>query len=134
MNTMDRHVEMFITHQSGSLLSQCGIDEKITLIKSNTGVGVPLSQVSGLERTALAEFIQQFYENLFSLGSQLLAQRQCYQITSARLRVYTQNKIASSLTSAYSLLYKAIHEAANEYEKPEELAYYSPQQVITLLE
>ena len=144
VSTMDKHVELFIEHLSDSLLTQCGIAEKIALIRSHSGSSsttttattatTPLSQVPGLEQATLAEFLQKFYGDLFSLGSQLLMQKQCYQITSARLRVYTQNKIASSLTSAYSLLHAAIFDPTNEYDKPEEFAYYTPQQVITLLE
>jgi hypothetical protein len=134
-NLMDRHVELFVSHQSDTLLSKCGLKEKILLIKSNTGTGVPLSQITGLTREDLSKFCVEFYENLFSLGSQLLIpQRQCYQISSARLRVYTQNRIAADLSSAYTLLYQTIHDSSNQYERPEEFAYHSPQQVITLLE
>jgi hypothetical protein len=132
---MDKHVELFIDCQSDLLLKQCGLKDMITQIKNHSGLGTPLSQIEGLGKEVLANFMKQFYESLFSLGSNLLIpQSQCYQINSARLRMYTQNRITTELVNGYSLLYQVIHDPSNQYENAQEIAYHSPQQVMTLLE
>lgn len=134
---MEKQLEIFTHYQSKLILENSGLEHKLNILHSDEHLKqhIPLSQCKDMDEQSLKAFFQNFYTQLFSLGSLALTQKQsCERLLSSRLKTYTKSRIALDVCNGYKQLYNAIMDEKNLYENPKEIVYHDPEQVKVLLD
>ncbi|KAG2392312.1 hypothetical protein C9374_012564 [Naegleria lovaniensis] len=134
---MEKQLEIFTHYQSKLILENSGLQHKLNILHSDehSKPFIPLSKCQDMDEQSLKAFFQNFYTQLFSLGSLALTQKQsCERLLSPRLKTYTKGRIALDVCNGYKQLYHAIMDEKNLYENPKEIVYHDPEQVKVLLD
>lgn len=93
---------------------------------------VPLSTVPGMDAVSITSAVGAFESLLSDPGGVLMSQ--CDKLVDTQLRSFAQAKVSQLLFEAYQYLYRTVMEPANQYQEPQTLFTYTPEQVKTMVD
>ncbi|EGC29085.1 hypothetical protein DICPUDRAFT_43332 [Dictyostelium purpureum] len=129
---IEAHMDTLVEEQTSEILQQMGIGPKLSILQYSDNK-TPLSQNIGMDRLSVVQSIRQF-DNCLEQNFGSLAMPNCEKISDTALKVYSKKSVSNLISVAYSSLYKSILDPFNQYDEPNQIFQYKPDQIKTMLD
>eukprot|EP01097_Dermamoeba_algensis_P008175 TRINITY_DN5330_c0_g1_i1.p1 TRINITY_DN5330_c0_g1~~TRINITY_DN5330_c0_g1_i1.p1 ORF type:complete len:578 (-),score=132.02 TRINITY_DN5330_c0_g1_i1:140-1873(-) len=127
---IEAHMDTLVEEETSSILSTCGLSQKLSVLQFNSTSPEPLSSLPSMDSKSVTQTIRLFESSLFELGA--LVMPQCDRVMSGTLRQTSRNQVSQLIISAYAQLYNAIMDPKNKYDNPSMIVRYKPEQFALL--
>lgn len=148
---MKSYMDSLVAEQTGTVLRQFDIGNKITLMQSSNGVKkkerfgkivwkkidfsilkkVAFSKVPSLDYKSIQRSVKSFERLLEDPNSLVLPQVD--RLLDPQIRNVATHSVSQLIYDSYTTFYNAVLDPKNEYPNPQSLFSYDPQQVKTML-
>ncbi|XP_064413857.1 conserved oligomeric Golgi complex subunit 6 isoform X1 [Latimeria chalumnae] len=128
---IEAHLDTLVNEQASYVLTRAGLSYMYNCIQQHKPEQGPLVNIPSMDGASLKAAMVQFDSYLASPDSLLMLQLNY--LLSATLKEHIFKQSTELVCRAYSELYAAVMNPANEYKEPGAILHRSPQQVKTLL-
>ncbi|KAM9953674.1 hypothetical protein ACTFIR_008765 [Dictyostelium discoideum] len=129
---IEAHMDTLVEEQTSELLQQMGIGPKLSILQYSDNKS-PLSQIIAMDRLSIVQSIRQF-DNCLEQSFGTLLMPNCEKLSDTTLRSFSKKSVSNLISVAYSSLYSAIHDTFNQYDEPNSIFQYKPDQIKTMLD
>jgi len=135
---MNQKVEQLLNKQTNQMIESFGFRNKmlaLARLQEQDSNDTPQQLSDLISREEMQDFLQAFYQKLFSMGPDgVLDASLLRKISNVKLRNYAISRLVKELSLSYEKIYNAIVSESSGYTNSKELAYHNPQQVNVLLQ